>query len=149
MATRYDIHFQPLPRAEQTSTSVFTFGFLSAVGVRGPQKLINRWLKVLLTPQGSDPFDKAYGTGFTNLIGSNIQSVTDVLDTAALAVQECNTQVRAAERNVFTPPEERLQTATILKIEEVGRDGFDIWVAITNAAGLTVTVLLPQISTRS
>jgi hypothetical protein len=148
MATRFDIHFQILPKEQQVSTRVFGFGFVSAVGVRGPQKLINRWLKCLMTPQGSDPFDPTYGTGFANLIGSNIKSVEDVTEAAALFIQDANDQIRAFDKANFTPVDERLQTATIAKIVELGDDGFEIWVNITNAAGLTTPVVLPSTSTR-
>lgn len=148
MANRYDVHFQILPKEEQTSERVFGFGFVSAVGVRGPQKLINRWLKCLMTPQGSDPFDRAYGTRFPNLIGSNIQDVADALDATALAIAECNEQIRAFDKANFTHADERLQTATILRIVELGDDGFEIWVGITNAAGQQITVVLPSTSTR-
>lgn len=148
MPTRYDVHFQILPEAEQSSERVFGFGFVSAVGVRGPQKLINRWLKCLMTPQGSDPFDRTYGTGFPNLIGSNIQDVADALDATALFIQDCNEQIRAFDKANFTPADERLQSATILKIVELGADGFEIWVGITNAAGQQTPVVLPSTSTR-
>ncbi len=148
MATRYDVHFQLLPSADQLSERVFGFGYVSAVGVRGPQKLINRWVKCLMTPQGSDPFDPKYGTGFSKLIGSNIINITDVMDAVALFIEECSAQVRAAEKAAFTPVDERLQSAAILRIVETGADGFEIWIGITNAAGQQTPVLLPATSTR-
>lgn len=147
MPSTYDIHFQILPEEEQISDRVFGFGFVSAVGVRGPQKLINRWLKCLMTPQGSDPFSPTYGTGFANLIGSNISSIQDVLDAVSVFIQACSDQIRAFDRLTFTPADERLQNAAILQV--VTRpDGFDIWVGITNAAGLQTPVVLPSTSTR-
>jgi hypothetical protein len=147
MPSTYDIHFQILPADEQVSERVFGFGFVSAVGVRGPQKLINRWLKCLMTPQGSDPFSPTYGTGFANLIGSNISSVQDVLDAVSVFIQGCNEQIRAFDRAAFTPADERLQNATILRTIALD-DGFQIWVGITNAAGLQTPVVLPSTSTR-
>lgn len=149
MATPYDVHFQIIPVADQTSERVFGFGFVSAVGVRGPQKLVNRWLKCFMTPQGSDPFSPRYGTSFPDLIGSNIQSTSDVIDVVALAIQDCNEQVRAFETTNNTPLDERLGTAAVLRILEDGGDGFQIWVGITNAAGLQTPVLLPSTSTRT
>ena len=149
MAVPYDIHFQILPADQQTSERVYGFGYTSAVGVRGPQKLINRWLKCFMTPQGSDPFSPTYGTGFTDLIGSNIQSTSDVIDVVSLAMQECNEQIREFETTNSTPLDERLASATILQILEDGDDGFQIWVGITNAAGLQTPVLLPSTSART
>jgi hypothetical protein len=148
MANRYDVHVQILPAEQQVSSRVFGFGYVSAVGIRGPQKLINRWLKCLMTPQGSDPFDPAYGTGFANFIGANIHNINDVLDAAVLFVQECTAQIRALDKVNFPPLDERLQTATIQKIVNLGVDGFEIWVAITNAAGVTTPVVLPSTSIR-
>jgi hypothetical protein len=148
MAT-YDIHYQILPLAEQTSERVYGFGFVSAVGVRGPQKLINRWVKCFMTPQGSDLFEPAYGTGFPDLIGSNIQSTSDIIDVVSLAIQDCNEQIRRFETTNLTPIDERLGAATILRILEDGDDGFQLWIGITNAAGLQTPVLLPSTSTRS
>lgn len=148
MASRYDIHYQLLPIAEQTSERVFGFGYVAAVGVRGPQKLINRWLKCLMTPQGTDPFDPDYGTGFGALIGSNILNIESILDVVALFIQDCNEQIRAFDKTNFTPADERLQTATILQITPTGDDGFEIWVGITNSAGLQTPVLLPSTSVR-
>lgn len=147
MPSTYDIHFQILPADQQISSRVFGFGFVSAVGVRGPQKLINRWLKCLMTPQGSDPFSPTYGTGFPNLIGSNISSVEDVLDAVSVFIQSCSEQVRAFDRAALTPADERLQNASILKVNAYD-DGFEIWVGITNAAGLQTPVVLPSTSTR-
>lgn len=148
MPSTFDVHFQILPAEEQTSTRVFGFGFVSAVGVRGPQKLVNRWLKCLMTPKGSDPFDPDYGTGFPNLIGSNIASVQDVVDAAAIFIQECSQQIRSLDNTALYPPDERLQNASILRVETIGDDGFQIWVGITNVAGQQLPVLLPSTSTR-
>ena len=147
MPSTYDIHFQILPADEQVSARVFGFGFVSAVGVRGPQKLINRWLKCLMTPQGSDSFSPTYGTGFANLIGSNISSIQDVLDAVSVFIQACNEQVRSFDRSAFTPADERLQNAAILRVNVLD-DGFEIWISITNAAGLQTPVVLPSTSTR-
>jgi len=149
MAVPYDIHYQILPADQQVSARVFGFGFVSAIGVRGPQKLINRWLKCFMTPQGTDPYNPKYGTGFTDLIGSNIQSPTDVVDVISLAIQECNEQVRGFEAVNTTPLDERLASATILQILQDGDDGFQVWIGITNAAGLQTPVLLPSTSTRA
>lgn len=149
MTTRFDIHYQILPEEQQLSARVFGFGFVSAVGVRGPQKLINRWLKCFMTPQGSDPFDRTYGTGFPYLIGSNIQSTANVIDIVTLAIQDCSTQIRAFETTNLMSADERLGSVSILQILEDGAAGFQIWLGITNAAGLQTPVVLPSTSTRS
>jgi hypothetical protein len=148
MAATYDIHFQILPAEDQRSERVYGFGYTSAVGVRGPQKLINRWVKCFMTQQGSDPFSPRYGTGFPGIIGSNISSVEDVIDAVALFIQDCNEQVRGQERGTALPADERLGGATILRVVQEGPVGFDVWIGITNAVGLQTPVLLPSTSTR-
>lgn len=141
MANRFDIHFQLAPPAEQSGGKLFTFGFKSAVGVRGPQKLVNRWIKTLLTPKGSDPYDARFGTGFMGLQGSNL-SYRDVVDAVALFVEDCNTQVRAGDRQAPLPDDERLQSATLEEVVDTG-DGFVIYIHLRNVAGQIVAVPLP------
>ena len=145
MAT-YDIHFQQVPADEQpySGGKVFTFGFTSAVGVRGPQKLVNRWLKCLLTAKGTDPLRPAYGTGYANLIGSNISRYQDFVDAVALAINDCNGQIRAIDRTQFPPDDERLASATITSIVPRGSDGYDVYVSIKNIAGAVITAQVPS-----
>jgi hypothetical protein len=148
MAT-YDIYFQLVPASEQSGVSkFFTFGFKSAIGVKGPQKLINRWLKCLMTPQGSDPFNASVGTGFSDLIGSNIYGFQDVLDAVVLFIQDCNDQIFTWDRLYLPPEDEMLLSASLVKLEPRGSDGFDAWVQIRNVAGIVVTLTLPSIATR-
>lgn len=150
MPGKFDIHFQLLTPADQVSSSRnFGFGFSSAVGVRGPQKLINRWLKCLMTPKGSDPFTPGAGTVFANLIGGNIGNMKDVVDVIVLAVDDCNEQIRAIDRKALPPDDERLQSATLAEIIEApSGGGFDAYIHIRNAAGTVVTVGLPTINAR-
>ncbi len=150
MATTFDVHFQLIgdPLEQQGSGKYFTFGFTTAVGVRGPQKLINRWIKCLLTPQGTDPYEPAYGTGFSNLLGSNITRDNDVQDAVAIFIEECNEQIRNMDRKNFPPDDERLKSASIFRIVERSRDGFDVYVHIRNMAGQVLTLQLPAVATR-
>lgn len=145
MPSTYDIHFQLVPAEEQIGGKLFTFGFKSAVGVRGPQKLINRWVKTLLTPKGGDPYDPNAGTGFMGLLGSNIASYQDVVDALTLFIEDCNEQVRASDRRNLVPDDERLQSATLGQVLENGDDGFVVYIHLRNAAGLVVAVPLPTI----
>jgi hypothetical protein len=149
MAQTYDIHFQLVPPGEQDGGKLYTFGYVSAVGVKGPQKLINRWLKCFTTPKGSDPFDPESGTGFSNLIGSNISNDQDFVDAMALCIEDCNAQMLAMDRRNFPPDNERLLSATLAKTTALGDDGFAAYVNIRNVAGETYAVLLPTIATRA
>lgn len=148
MAT-YDIYFQIIPEEQQSGVSkFFTFGFKSAVGIRGPQKLINRWLKCLMTPKGSDPFDPNIGTGFPGLIGSNIYNFQDLTDAVVLFIEDCNEQILTWDKLYLPPDDERLLSATLVRLEPRNTDGFDAWVQIQNVAGTVVTLTLPSLDTR-
>ena len=150
MAT-YDIHFQIVPEAEQVASNgrLFTFGFTSAVGVKGPQKLINRWMKCLFTLKGTDLLDKAYGTGFHEIIGSNISRQQDFIDAMTLFIDDCNSQIIAFDLAQFPPDNERLGSAILTSVVPRGADGYDVYVAIKNVAGELLTALIPTGSTRS
>lgn len=149
MAT-YDIHFQIVPEDEQESANgrVFTFGYASAVGVKGPQKLVNRWIKCLFTLKGSDPLHRDYGTGFAELIGSNISRQDDFTDAMALFIDDCSKQITALDQKNFPPDDERLKSAVLSSIVPRGPDGYDVYVTLRNAAGALLTTLLPAGSTR-
>lgn len=144
----YDIHFQPVPESDVVGTKVFTFGFRAALKVSGPQALVNRWVKTFMTPKGSDPLDKQYGTTFPNLIGSNISIVNDtVKDVILLAVEDANSQVRNQDLDGFYSDDERLMSATFLDYIP-STDGFQVWIEIKNLAGDVLPVRLMDLATR-
>lgn len=147
----YDIHVEVIPFDPidgLPNGKLFTFGYRNPLAVQGAQKLINKWIKCLLTKRGSDLFDKEYGTGFIDLIGSNISNVADVSDAVLLFVDECNSQVQAMDVTSRPPDAERLQTATVYQILENGSDGFEVYVYIKNYAGSQFSLTLPVRTTR-
>lgn len=150
MAT-YDIHFQLIPNADQVSANgrVFTFGFTSAVGVKGPQKLINRWMKCLFTLKGTDLLDDTYGTGFPEIIGSNVNRQQDFVDAMTLFIDDCNAQLIAFDLAQFPPDNERLGSAVLTSVVPRGADGYDVYVTIKNVAGELLTAMIPTGSIRS
>ncbi len=142
---KYDTYFQPVPASEVRGFKVFEYGFKASVKVRGPQSLVNRWVKTLMTPRGTDPISPNYGTGFSSLLGSNISSVTtDLVDVVNIAIDEASEQVREQDLVGFFPDDERLASA-ILQNTEIGADGIDVWVNIQNVAGDSVPVRVATI----
>ena len=132
---KYDIHFQPVPQAEAFGYKCFEFGFQAPVKVTGFQSLINRWVKTLMTPLGSDPIEPEAGTSFGNLIGANLSRVTsDVQDLVNMAVADASEQVLAQDLVGFFSSNERLQSAEVYDYVETDT-GFDVWVLIKNVAG--------------
>jgi len=144
MAT-FDVHFQLLSEAEQTVSGgrVFSFGFTTALGVKGPQKLVNRWLKCLCTLKGTDLLSPTYGTGFPELIGSNVSQQQDVIDAMALFIEDCNDQITAFDQKKFPPQDERLASAVLTSVIPRGDSDYDIYVAMKNAAGVVLNVKVP------
>jgi len=142
---KYDVHFQPVPASEVKGFKCFEFGFEAALKVSGPQALVNRWVKTLMTPKGSDPLDPTYGTVFGRLVGSNIPGVnTDIQDLVSIAVDDANEQVRQQDVAGFFPDNERLLSAEIIDFVE-GADGFEVWVRIKNMAEEAITFRLVNV----
>jgi len=150
MPIKYDIHFQPAAPEEQHGTRVFTFGFKASLKVAGPQALVNRWVKTLMTPKGSNPLDKAEGTAFGNLIGSNVsRRHRDVEDVLLLSIEDANEQVKRQDLIGMFPANERLVNATLLENEgRTWEDGFEIWVRIVNVVGQVLTTRLMDLADR-
>lgn len=146
--SKYDIHFQPVPANETYGFKCFEFGFAAALKVRGLQALVNRWVKTLMTPLGSDPMDTEYGTAFGNLIGTNLSSLsTDVRDLVVMSIEDANDQVREQDLQGYFPDDERLQSADLLDFIE-GASGFSVWVLIKNVAGDSLAVPVAALTTR-
>lgn len=144
--TTYDLHIQPLPVSQQgPSRGSMTYGFKKAIGVRGLQRVANRWLLEMLTLEGSDLNDPDRGTSFTGLIGSNVASARDVEDVCRLSVEKCNRRMRLYEAEY--PPvtdADAFASATIesLRVTDTGRS-VELYVRLRNKQGDTLAVQLP------
>ena len=147
---RYDIHFQPVtPASDIVGYKMFTFGFTAALGVRGPQALVNRWAKTFITPKGSDLLHNSYGTQFGNLYGSNISDFSSLQDIVTMAIDDVNEQVVAQDAAGTMNADESLANAALgwLTLLPEG-DGFDVGIVITNKANKQLTLRLALMATR-
>lgn len=144
MAT-YDIHYMLDPAAEQVGSGgrVYTFRYARALAVKGPQKLVNRWIKCFLTEKGSDLLNPLYGTGFPALIGSNVSRQQDFTDAVAVAMADCNTQIAAYDNLNLPPADERLKSAILTSVSPRGDIGYDVYITISNQAGSTTGLIIP------
>lgn len=149
MADTFDIYFQAKNPETVDGLKFFTFGFERTIAVRGFWKLITRWLKLFMTPLGTDPLRPEEGTNFTNLIGSNVTVLADVRDVVLLAIQSCNEQLSIMQQDAQPDLDEMLNAAVLTGFETVGVDGFDAYVTISNLAGESIQVRLPDLATRS
>jgi len=146
---KFDAFYAGTSEETQRAFKFFTFGFDRSVGIRGPQKLALQWLKGFMTPKGSDPTDVESGTDFSNLIGSNIQSMQDLRDVVMLCIQDNNEQIYKIQQETHPDLDELLLTAVLSKFNPLGNDGFEAYVTISNAKRQDVTVNLPVLATRT
>lgn len=132
---RYDVHISPVPEDRVRGYKVFEFGYAAPLKVRGLQALINRWVKTLITPKGSDLTDTAYGTDFSNMIGANMSAAEGLTeDLVNLAVLDASEQVRVQDTINLANAQERLKSAEVIQYIPQP-SGFQVWVLIKNEAG--------------
>lgn len=146
----YDFYFQSKDPDTLEGFKFFTTGFKRTLAVRGPWKLTLRWMRLFMTPKGSDPLRLDYGTDFTKLIGSNIISTQDLRDVILLAIDDCNSQLEQIQRESSIQPDsdEVFKSAVLTKFELVNKDRFDAWVTISNVEGTEIVAPLPSLATR-
>lgn len=138
----YDIHYQG---TEGADTKPITFGYTATISVRGVQKMINRWVKCLLTPRGSDPFAPAEGTGYTALIGINVADTRDLVDALNIILQDCDDQMRGWDRKNLPAADEIFGSSKLQQVIDLGGGRYDIWVLVQNAARQGRYVQLPTV----
>ncbi len=144
----YDIHFQPVPADRVYGFRCFEFGFQAALKVKGMQALVNRWVKTLMTPLGSDLLDPTAGTTFGNLVGSNFGAISsDIQDLVVMAIEDASDQVKEQDLQGYFTDDEKLQSAELLDFVEVTA-GFEVWILIKNVAGDALSVPLVTLATR-
>lgn len=131
MTITYDIHIQPVP---SSGTKCFGFAYSSAIKIRGPQALVNRWARTLLTPLGSDLLEPKSGTPLGNLIGANLSNSSDVSDIIQMAVFDANEQVQAQDSAGSYPEDECLASASVERLVTTA-DGLDVWIRLDTVSG--------------
>lgn len=144
---RYDMHLQPLaPSVQRATRKPIGFGYTPAVAVSGFQKLMDQYMRVLLTPKGSDPCDPNLGTGAWDLRGSTV-TPEHAVEVLANCVSDCNAQIRAAqEKQRGKPSDEVLEDARITRsVADSSGPGVAVWITVTNRAGESKVVLLPNL----
>lgn len=143
----YDVHFEGVPRNELNSIQGLTFGpYTRSVGVRGAQKMVNRFVKCMLTALGSDLSDPDYGTSLADALLGNVEKGT--LRTIALqSVVAAEAKVKEYDSEYALNDEERLAS---VQVEDVvineASGGIVLTLTLKNVAGVAVQVLVPQIA---
>lgn len=144
---RYSLHFQLIdPNDQALARSNFAFDPHNSIAVKGPQKLINRWLQMFFVPRGSDPLFPGRGTTFATMIGGNVL-FDDLRATIEVSVLECNEQLREIDgRSPWLEPSEKLGNASISYYNQPRQDAVELWVEIQTLSGERVESLIAYIS---
>ena len=146
-AMPHDLHLQPLaPSVQRATRRPIGFGYVPALGVRGVQALVDQWMRIFLTAKGSDPCDLDFGTDAVTLIGSTV-SPDNAVEFLRNAVADCNAQLRAIQNKLPNKPDDgRLDDGIVTRAEaDPTGPGVAVWVSISNVAGDSRVVLLPDL----
>ena len=144
----FDIHIEGVPEGEVKGTRFLTFGnYERTLAVQGVQKMVNRYLKCLCTPKGTDISDSEYGTDLMNMFLGNVDK-RSLQQLVSLAVRDAESRIQQYDVDNGAPIDERLANVTIEGIEEDTTNiGFDLTLVLGNIAGTKVRVLVPSIPT--
>jgi len=146
----FDTYIELLPAEEQSVlTGTYTYGYTKHLGIKGFQKLINRWAKCFLTQEGTDLSDRDYGTAFISLVGSNITTRSDLAELVQIAVEKTNNTLRRYQNaNPSDDPTESLDDAALESLNILLDSAeIEVFVRIRNQAGQVLRVSLPPTST--
>jgi len=143
----FDIHIEGVPRNQLNGIQGLTFGSYSrSLGVRGVQKMVDRFVKCMLTAVGSDLSDPDYGTPLAGAFLGNIDPGT--LRTLTLqSVVAAEAKIKEYDSEYALNDEERLASVRVddVNIDEV-ESGVTVTLTLKNVAGVAVRVLVPQIA---
>jgi hypothetical protein len=145
MARLYDMHFQTIPPAQLQGLKVFTFGQKRSLGIAGLRKLVNMFLKYLMTPVGTDPLDLDVGTELPLLIGSNI-GVHDAKEILLLSVDKASRAIITLQSGQAPPDDEALAGVSVTDYLIISDSGFSAQLYLKNVAGAGLQFLLPTLT---
>lgn len=131
-------------RLTVSERSVLKFRVSNTPGkVSGVLRLLQKFLKILLTTPGSDIFNRQLGGGALRSIGSTfgVENGDEIVSGLVIAVDTTTRQIIALQsRNPSLPRDERLMAAKIIRASFNKEEGaIDVAVEITNQAGKAAT----------
>lgn len=119
------------------------FGTRASVAVRGGTKLVQRFVKCLLTKKGSNSLDPEQGTDFPDLINSNITDTGSLEATVLQALADAEAQVKEAYAGL--PNEPQPSKFNLLALAFDRATGYlDVRVELTTADGATIGFAIPS-----
>lgn len=143
---KFDVHIESLPADQVVNGRCLTFGpYPRVLGVRGIYKMVERFMRCMLTPIGTHPSDRDYGTPLAAAFGGNTDPTT-LFALASQSVALASEKIQEYDSEYALPDDERLQLAQIERIDtdDTG-PGVTVYVSLQNAAGSSITVPLPTL----
>lgn len=138
---KYDIHISGI----EGGSSRYICGFVNQ-RAEGFQITMDAYMRCLLTPLGSNPFDPNYGTRFAELPGSNMGGRLDLVRSITFeSVENAASTIKRYQRTNNLPSSERLLSAAVSTYNEVGTSGIEVSVIIKNQAGQRMLAVLPHV----
>jgi phage baseplate assembly protein W len=139
----YDILLFTFPDGFPNSQLLFEFGNTPRK-ITGLEKVVQTFLKILNTTQGSDPVNPNRGTQFPSLTqNANIISTNSVLSAQLVAaVADATSQTQSILNASSTDAASQMASATVLGIN-VADDGAILSVNILTVAGQNAAIAIP------
>lgn len=131
----YDIYLDPL---KTVTLKPFAFGYRQALAVDGLTKVAQRFLKILLTPLGSDLSGEINGTRLSDLAGGTVPDDGWAATAITEAVTSAETQTIAALQGQPLG----LQKASITNMV-FRRDIVDVYIQLLATDGSVAELTLP------
>jgi len=145
---KFDLHTEALPfdQALAHNGKCFSFGdYAKSIAVRGVYKMVDRFIRCMLTPVGTHPSDVDYGTTLAGSFTGNIDSTT-LFALTSESVNAVVTKMRAYDSEYGLPDDERLGTVQIddIVVDSTG-PGAIIYLTVINVEGTRVSIALPDL----
>jgi hypothetical protein len=146
MTAKYDVHIETLNEDQVAGVKFLTFGdYKKSLGVKGFQKMVNRFIKCLMTPLGTDLSDKEYGTILADSLGNNVDPGA-AYSLVAQSVVAAENKIQEYDTLYEFPDDERLGS---VQVDNVVTDPSSFGVLITlrlrNVAGTVATITISQL----
>lgn len=122
----------------------FTFGTLSKK-TTGLIKVTNRFIKILLTRKGSDPFNLDRGTFFDDLQYMGGDSTQNIGTFAAEQLKQAHSQILEIQSDNAFPEDENINKVSLLKVIRPSQDKVQFQVQIITEAGEGANIMIPII----
>jgi len=122
----------------------FTLGNLSKK-TTGIVKSVNKFVLILLTLSGSDPFFPERGTQFDEIMAMGGEDEQTIGSFAQEQVSSAIKQIKSIQSNSSIPEDERLIGAQVTNVAKVSADKISISISLSTEAGEGVSIKVPII----